>query len=87
MQSTDELFDLVGLGFGPANVSIAGAIVEAWAVSYFIFISSMMRLLMAPCYLLKVTLFVSIEKGSFLGATHQIPMASWNAVARCSDAD
>ncbi|KIY72185.1 lysine/ornithine N-monooxygenase [Cylindrobasidium torrendii FP15055 ss-10] len=30
MQSADEIYDLLGVGFGPANVAIAGAVVEAW---------------------------------------------------------
>jgi len=28
--SQQETFDLVGLGFGPANIAIAGALTEAW---------------------------------------------------------
>ncbi|CDO69497.1 hypothetical protein BN946_scf184785.g2 [Trametes cinnabarina] len=33
--STDStpLYDVIGLGFGPANIAIAGAIVEKWANS------------------------------------------------------
>ncbi|TEB36378.1 lysine/ornithine N-monooxygenase [Coprinellus micaceus] len=30
MAATSEIFDLVGLGFGPANIAISGAITEAW---------------------------------------------------------
>ncbi|EMD38274.1 hypothetical protein CERSUDRAFT_113443 [Gelatoporia subvermispora B] len=30
MEAQDPLFDLIGLGFGPANLAIAGAIVEKW---------------------------------------------------------
>ena len=26
-----EVYDLIGLGFGPANIAIGGAIVEKWA--------------------------------------------------------
>jgi len=26
----DTVFDLVGLGFGPANIAIAGALTEHW---------------------------------------------------------
>ncbi|KAI1795864.1 L-lysine 6-monooxygenase (NADPH-requiring)-domain-containing protein [Ganoderma leucocontextum] len=29
--TTSALFDIIGLGFGPANVAIAGAIVDKWA--------------------------------------------------------
>ncbi|PPR03628.1 hypothetical protein CVT24_007744 [Panaeolus cyanescens] len=28
--STETIFDLVGLGFGPANIAIAGALTESW---------------------------------------------------------
>lgn len=27
----DDIFDLIGLGFGPANVAIAGALVDEWS--------------------------------------------------------
>ena len=30
MSSLPEIVDLVGLGFGPANIAIAGAVTEAW---------------------------------------------------------
>ncbi|KAK0210949.1 L-lysine 6-monooxygenase (NADPH-requiring)-domain-containing protein [Desarmillaria ectypa] len=31
MQHADTTFDLIGLGFGPANIAIGGALVEGWA--------------------------------------------------------
>ncbi len=31
MQHADTTFDLIGLGFGPANIAIGGALVESWA--------------------------------------------------------
>jgi len=30
MTTSDTIYDLVGLGFGPANIAIAGAVVERW---------------------------------------------------------
>lgn len=31
MSSTsDQTYDLIGIGFGPANVAIAGALLETW---------------------------------------------------------
>ena len=28
---SDPVYDVIGLGFGPANVAIGGAIIEKWA--------------------------------------------------------
>ena len=30
MSPEDVVYDLVGLGFGPANIAIAGALTEKW---------------------------------------------------------
>ncbi|KAJ2932911.1 hypothetical protein H1R20_g4216, partial [Candolleomyces eurysporus] len=44
MSSLPEIVDLVGLGFGPANIAIAGAVTEAWKEN--------------PSFPVKTTLFI-----------------------------
>lgn len=51
----EKIYDLVGLGFGPANVALAGALIEKWesgevniVISYYLHStpSSILRLLL-----------------------------------------
>jgi lysine/ornithine N-monooxygenase len=43
--TTDEIYDLIGLGFGPANIAVSGALTDAWRTKKVWFFSSPLELL------------------------------------------
>ena len=89
MQQVIESYDVLGLGFGPANLAIAAVITEKWSLSQV----SLLRLLQPSLYL-DLTLDSSQEwprvaypQRSFHREAFGISLAPWDAHPRLANAN